>query len=132
MKKMNFNFLGLKAKIVLPLFLFVGLFMISATSVNAQYVTAEQAKEILDIHLNQLPPMTASIKKLGQERNSKMAVEDMNLLRHRYGQSIVRKIGDGFSISNAIEKTYDSAQDRVPAQAIDLVKQEYVDLLKIN
>jgi len=42
MKKMNLSFLGLKAKMVLPLFLLIGLFLVSANTSNAQSIVVKR------------------------------------------------------------------------------------------
>lgn len=48
MKEMNLNFFGLKAKIVLPLLMFFGLFMFGANSVAAQsFKPQEEAQTIV-------------------------------------------------------------------------------------
>ncbi len=136
MKKMNLNFFGLTTKIVLPLFMFIGLFILSGSSLNAQYVSSENAKELISNHLQKLPLRTASFRAKGHALTPKMVDEAINSLRHRFGQLILKNVGNGLSVGDAIDKTYQVARARIDAHGtsemtdhLDAVKQEYVDLL---
>ena len=129
MKKMNLKFFRLGSKIVLPLFMLIGLFILSASSLNAQYVSTQTAKEILTKHIKELPPRTAAMRAVGHARTSQVVKEDINSLRHRYGQLILKRIGDGDSIEEAIKFSHSVAIKRIPVEDVDLVNQEYVDLL---
>ncbi len=136
MKKMNLNFSRLGTKIVLPLFMLVGLFLLSASAINAQYISSEQAKEVIDAHISKLPPRTASLRAQGHALTPTMVNEEMNSLRHRFGQSIIKKLGEGLNVGEAIEKTYTIAKTRIDGYGtpemvnyLDTVKAEYVDLL---
>jgi hypothetical protein len=136
MKKMNLNFSRLGTKIVLPLFMLIGLFLLSASSINAQYVSPDKAKEVVDAHLSKLPPRTASFRAVGHAMTPAMVDEEMNSLRHRFGQSILRKLGEDLTVAEAIEKTYAIAKTRIDGHGtpemveyLDVVKDEYVKLL---
>ena len=133
MKKMNLNFSRLGTKIVLPLFMFVGLFLLSASSINAQYISPSEAKEAVDAHLSKLPPRKAIFRSVGHAMTPAMVNEEMNSLRHRFGQLILRKLSDGLTVADAIEKTYSIAKKRIDnhgttemAEYLDVVKSEYV------
>ncbi len=138
MKKMNLNFLWLKGKMVLPLFLLVGLFMFSATSVSAQYVSESQAAKLIDKHISELPQRTASLRRADQAMTPKMVQESVNELRHSFGQLILHGLHSGRSVEDAIAETNKVAMQRIPAGTpgiegyITTVKQEYIDLLKEN
>ena len=136
MKKMNFRFWRLGTKMVLPLFLLAGLFLMSAVSANAQYISKSEAKEALEKHLSELPPRKASFLAVGHAMTPRMEEESMNSLRHRFGQSILRKIVNGLEVSEAIDQTYNGVKGRIEEygspemlQYLDRVKSEYVDLL---
>jgi len=136
MKKMNLNFLGLKMKMVLPLFLLIGLFMLSANTVNAQYMDTKSAEKAISEKLSKLPPRTASLRRKGQAMTPKMVEESVNELRYSFGHLILRDLKNGKSVSEAIDNTTKIATSRIPAGTpgiadyVESVKQEYVDLLK--
>ena len=135
MKKMNLKFLGLKMKMVLPLFLFVGLFMLSASTVNAQYMNAKKAEKAIIEKLAKLPPRTASIRRKDQAMTPKMVQESVNELRYSFGQLIVRELKAGKTVAEAIDNTEKIALGRIPAGTsgisdyVESVKQEYVEFL---
>jgi len=137
MKKMNLSFLGLKAKIMFPLFLLMGLFMISATSVNAQFVSSVEAQKILDPYLTQLPEEIHTFSRVNHALTPKMVDEKVNELRHMFGRSIMFKL-DTKDVGEAIKTTYDNAKNRIPAgmtelvDHLDAIKDEYVELLTAN
>ncbi len=136
MKKMNLKIFGLEAKMILPLFLFLGLFLLSANSVNAQFVNPSVAKEKINKYVQKLPPRTAALRTASNGMNDAMIDETVNSLRHRFGQSILRKISEGYNVDEAIEKTYTMAKNRIDKfgssvmlEKLDAVKSEYVTLL---
>ncbi len=135
MKKMNLNFLGLRAKMVLPLFLLMGLFMFSASTVSAQYVNTKNAEKLVAEQLSKLPPRTASLRKANQALTPKMVQESVNELRYSFGNLILRDLKTGKTVSEAIENTYKIASNRIPAGTpgvggyVNTVKQEYIELL---
>ncbi|HEB62652.1 MAG TPA: hypothetical protein ENI82_05825 [Bacteroidetes bacterium] len=133
---MNLNFFGLTTKIVLPLFMLIGLFLLSASSINAQFVSPNMGAKIIDDHLTKLPPRTASIRAVGQALSPQMIDEEMNSLRHRFGQSVLKELLNGVEVADAIDKTYNIAKDRIDGHGtpemveyLDVVKNEYVELL---
>ena len=135
MKKMNLNFLGLRAKMVFPLFLLIGLFMFSSSTVSAQYVDTKNAEKLVAEKLSKLPPRTASLRRANQALTPKMVQESVNELRYSFGHLILRDLKAGKTVSEAIENTYKMASNRIPAGTpgigdyVNEVKQEYVDLL---
>jgi len=129
MKKMNLKFFGLKAKMVLPLFLLMGLFMFSASSLSAQYVSNEEAKQMIDEHMTNLPPSVHYFKAIGQMPTQQIADEELNSLRRMYGEVLIEKLKNVNDVALAIEKTYEFADGRVVEEGLNLVKQEYIDLL---
>jgi len=133
MKKMNLNFLGLKAKMVLPLFLLFGLFVLSTNTTSAQSVNSYANK--VAIHVNNLPevgivnlPTYKSSRKA--VNNPKLSRELMTNLEKEFGNLIVYGIDkEGFSDKEAIEKTYEILSVKIPTEYLDPVKQVYIDLL---
>lgn len=135
MKKMNFSFLRLNSRMVLPIILFLGLFL-TALSVNAQqqYVSPDAAKVIINKHIDDLPaldyrPRTIQVDAQGM-------AEIRNSLRHGYGQTILQRIGEGDNVEQAIDWTYNMLKNRYQnappsaMESVNMVKKEYVDLLK--
>ncbi len=132
---MNLNFLGLKMKMVLPLFLLIGLFMLSASSASAQYITKREAKRALESHLSQLPKEVHTFAKVNQALTPKMVDEKVNELRHMFGRSVMFKLASR-DVKEALSITYDIAKSRIPADMpelvahLDAVRDEYENLLK--
>jgi len=135
MKKMNLNFLGLKMKMVLPLFLFIGLFLLSASTVNAQYMGTKKAEKAITEKLASLPPRTVSLRRKGQAMTPKMVRESVNELRYSFGKLMLRELKAGKTVAEAIDNTEKIALGRIPAGTsgisdyVETVKQEYVEFL---
>ena len=134
MKKMNLNFLGLKMKMVLPLFLLFGLFVLSTNTASAQAVNSYANK--VTMHVNALPDV--GVVNLPTQKSVREAVNDPRLannlkvnLEKEFGNLIVFGIDrEGFSNKESIEKTYKILNVKIPAAYLDPVKQVYVDLLQ--
>jgi len=129
MKKMNLNFLDLRAKMVLPLFLLIGLFMLSASTVSAQFVTNKMAEQLITKHIAQIPPVKMTAVKVEDQESSYSKESRENLLRIRYGRAILRKVSQGSSIGEAIDEVYNIVAKKGPLDILRSVKNEYVDLL---
>jgi len=120
---------------VLPLFLLIGLFMFSASTVSAQYVSARDAKVLLEEHISSLPPETHTFVKVNQALTPAFVDQKINELRHMFGRSIKFKLANQKSVSEAIESTYEKASERIPSgmpalvEHLNSVKEEYVNLL---
>jgi hypothetical protein len=135
MEKMNFSFLRLNSRMALPILLFLGLFL-TAFSVNAQhqYVTPAAAKVIIDKHMNDLPALDYRPRSI--QVDAQGMAEVRNGLRHGYGQTILQRLNEGDNVEQAIEWVFNMLKNRyqnAPPKAmenVNLVKQEYVNLLK--
>ena len=136
MKKMNFSFLRLNSRMALPIMLFLGLFL-TALSVNAQhqYVTPDAAKVIINKHIDDLPALDYRPRTIQVDAQGMADIR--NALRHGYGQTILQRIAEGDNVEQAIDWTFNMLKNRyenAPPKAmenVNLVKQEYVDLLKV-
>ena len=131
MKKMNLKFFGLRAKMVLPLFLLVGLFLISASSVSAQYVPKDEALVLIKQHIDQLDHTVLPMTK-NQMASPEVAERNMDLFRNVWGEYMIYKMTDGgeLSVAEAIEAAEALAEERtMPEEGIEIIKQEYIDLL---
>ena len=140
MKKMNLNFLGLRAKMVLPLFLLIGLFMFSASTVSAQYVSSDEAVVLIKEHVNQVPlknTIVSRVLRKNEDLNAAQALEYRNLSRVKIGKAISREIREkGASVADAIERVYTKVASRIPdgaspviLETLNGVRDEYVELL---
>lgn len=128
MKEMNLNFFGLKAKIVLPLLLFFGLFMFGANSVAAQsYKSQSQAQTIVKNEL-------FIVQNLGgndvQVNNNTTLVAKFQYLNY-LNQALISP-----NVEVAVNETYQKMIIKYPSGqmrlAMDLVHQDMVQKLKNN
>ena len=130
MKKMNLN-LGQIGKILLPVFFLIGLFFLSANSMNAQSAVAKVKQ-----HISKLPDVTyltlPSEKSMAKEINNPAKENDLKIgIEMAFGRLILEGITrKGFDNKEAIEKTYEILSVKIPAEYLDPVKQVYVDLLE--
>lgn len=130
MKKMNLKFFGRGAKMVLPLFLLLGIFMVSATSVSAQFVPKEEAGQLVGAFISQMPThgVYAGMD-LTNPSNPKVAKVKQDILKRDFGQMLLRQIKEDNDVALAIENTYKRMAVKIPASTMDPIKQAYVELL---
>jgi hypothetical protein len=130
MKKLNLKFFGPGAKMVLPLFLLFGLFMISAGSVSAQYVPVSKAMELVKAHVDQLPDHHApALKK--QQINTPQEVQAMTTaVESRYGNTLIHFMVQGNSVVAAFQEADKKYENFPYPQIYTNVKKVYTDLLK--
>jgi len=134
MKKMNLSFLGLKAKMVLPLFLLFGLFLVSANTSNAQVLSTEKGYyETVVQHINELPvtiSMALPIMKSSKEaiNNPKIADDAKTMLNRTFGELILADLDRGISHKEAIDKAYNALGKKVPTEYLDPVSEFYKNL----
>lgn len=133
MKKMNFS-PRLMGKILLPVFLFIGLVFIS-TQANAQSDTELFVKKV-SVHLESLPQtpgVTFPTFRHTDEQvySPKYVSESMTFLERHYGLLIL-----DFIVKNgvddarqAIDLAYDMIVKKVPVEHVDKTKQVYLGLL---
>lgn len=130
MKKMNLKFFGRKAKMVLPLFLLIGLFMFSATQSSAQYLSGDLAQDLIVKHMSELKPVLASFTPDQMNPQLKQKAE-VNNFRHLYGTALVGLLADGQTVSGAIDRAEEvflsppAGKPAIKQSVYDAVKQEY-------
>jgi hypothetical protein len=129
MKKMNLS-LGRIGRMLLPVFLFMGLFFLSANTMNAQSAVAK-----LKQHISKLPDVTSlslpSTKSMANEVNNPSKANDLKIgLETAFGRLILEGISrEGFDKKQAIDKTYDLLNEKISAEYLDPVREIYRDLL---
>ena len=130
MKKMNLKFFGLGAKIVLPLFLLVGLFLGSVNTVSAQYVPESEALEILKVHVDQIDA-TPALKASDSMYSPEQAKATTDAFRHAFGVHLIHFISEQqMKVAEAINATVDVAESReFDEEAIEMITDEYIELL---
>jgi F0F1-type ATP synthase membrane subunit a len=134
MKKMNLSFLGLKAKMVLPLFLLIGLFLVSANTSSAQLLSSEKGYyESVSKHVNELPvtiSMALPIVKSSKEaiNNPKITDDAKTMLDKTFGELILAELNSGIKHGKAIENTYNALGRKIPAEYLDTVSEFYKNL----
>ncbi len=119
---------------VLPLFLLVGLFVLSTNTTSAQAVNSYVNK--ITLHVNALPDVGAV--NLPTQKSVRNAVNNPRLsndlmvnLEKEFGSLIIYGIErEGFGNKEAIDKTYQILNKKIPAEYLDPAKQVYVDLLQ--
>jgi len=135
MKKMNLSFSGLKIKMMLSLFLLMGLFFISTNEVSAQSSSSKEYAEIVSAHAQKLSldvSITMPVMKSSKEviNNPKVASELNVAVEKTFGEEIVTQIIDnGFEAKDAIEKAYQLLNAKVPVKYLDPVKEVYLGML---
>jgi hypothetical protein len=135
MKKMNLKFFGQGAKMVLPLFLLIGLFMFSATRASAQYLDPGSARDAVEQHMSTLKPVMASFAPDQMSQLMKQKVE-LNNFRHSYGRALLMFISQGETVESAVVKTGDlflnppGNHPAVKQSVYDAVKLEFEGLVK--
>jgi len=136
MKKMNLSFLGLKAKMVLPLFLLIGLFLVSANTSNAQVLSSEKGfYETVVKHVQELPvtiSMTLPILKSSKEEiNNPQIADDAKIMLDRtYGELVISFLEKGSDKSqDAIDKVYDILLKKIPTEYLNPVREVYKSML---
>ena len=147
MKKMNLNFLGLRAKMVLPLFLLMGLFLVSANTSNAQVIVkklnntsnthllkAEKGYyESVQKHVSQLPvtiSMALPTAKSSKEaiNNPKIAKDAKIMLDRTFGELLIADLERGVVRGKAIENVTGILGKKIPAEYLDTVSEFYRNL----
>jgi len=131
MKKLHLKFFGHGAKMVLPLFLLVGLFLINAQTASAQYVPEKEAVKLIIQYKGQLSTVVLPRAKdlMVTPEASDRAMDEA---RRAYGDYMIYTIKDlNYTVQKALNAAADMAEDRQLAEeVIDVIKQEYIDLLK--
>jgi len=130
MKKMNLKFFGLGAKIVLPLFLLIGLFMVSATTVSAQFLPKEEAKAEIEAFISQLPVTPDVVAGMeGQNQHPKYAEVKTNRLRRDFVYMLAYQLKVDETVAGAIESTYKRMTAKISVDVLDPIKLEFEELL---
>ena len=132
MKKMNLKFFGLRAKIVLPLFLLFGLFLFSANSASAQiYKTFEDAADIVKSELTTVINDGGHAYDIAATNGSNAII----VARYEYFKYLLSAFNTG-DVSQAIEVTNQKMTEVYPLspmkEAIVFAKQRALDLLTAN
>ncbi len=147
MKKMNLNFLGLRAKMVLPLFLLMGLFLVSANTSNAQVIVKKLNNtsdvqmlssekgyyESVQKHVSKLPATISmalpTVKSSKEEiNNPKIANDAMIMLERTFGELLIADLEKGVVRSKAIENVKGILGKKIPAEYLDTVSEVYKNL----
>jgi len=147
MKKMNLNFLGLRSKIVLPLFMIMGLFLLGANNSNAQTIVVKKnntTNQLLSSekgfyksvfkHVRKLPVTVSGL--LPFTKSSKEAINDPRIakdakitLERTYGKLILSNLGNGSKSEKAIEEAYSVLKKKIPTEYLDPVRNVYKQML---
>jgi hypothetical protein len=132
MKKLNLKFFGLGTKIVLPLFLLFGLFLMSATTVSAQYVPEDVAMGVLKVHVDQLGNPALVLQADQGMLTPAQAERTSDYYRQVYGQLLMHFIGSQqMTVAKAITKATEQAEQKgYPDESIDIIRDEYIELLQ--
>lgn len=128
MKKMNLKFFGLGAKIVLPLFLLVGLFLSSATTTVAQdFKSVDDAAQIIQHEL-------ILLQKLGADQHT-MSVKSISSAQHKAEFELYDYTMGTLShgdVQFAVEEAYKRLQEAYPESPMkEAVFQAYQKALEI-
>ncbi len=132
---MNLNFLGLKAKMVLPLFLFMGLMFLGANNAHAQSSRQDKVyAEAVSNHINQLPAtvsLTLPTTKLSKEalNNPQIVNEAKVALERKYGELIIALIKRNTKSVDAVENAYELLNAKVSKDYLDPVRETYKQML---
>lgn len=127
MKEMNLNFFGLKAKIVLPLLMFFGLFMLGANSVAAQgYKPQGEAQNIVKNELFIVQNLGGN---LVQVNNNPTLVA-----KYEYLTYLNMTLNNQEDVQAAVNGTFQKMTIKYPSGqmrlAMELVHQQMVQKLK--
>lgn len=131
MKKMNLIFFGFKPKIVYMLFLLFGLLMITSSKINAQYVSQNEAKKLIEKHISELPDngAVASFNSKNLVNSSNISVREKAAFDNRFGKQLLHYIvNENKSVSDAMKESYKKFSLKNKSIA-DLMKQEYDQFL---
>jgi hypothetical protein len=139
MKKLNLNFFGLKAKIVLPLFLVFGLFMISAGSISAQYVPFDKATHLVKTHIERLTTNQALAQAANQAPiavNQQLNSPELNQAitqraEYKYGVILLSSLEKEGNVVAAFGEADKKFQEFPYPNVTAAVKQIYTELLSL-
>ncbi len=134
---MNLNFLGLRAKMVLPLFLLMGLMFLGANNAQAQSSRKDKIyAETVSSHINQLPTtvsLTLPTTKLSKEvlNNPRLLNDAKVALERKYGELIIALIKRDAKSAEAIENAYELLNVKVSKDYLDPVRDTYKQMLNL-
>ena len=147
MKKMNLNFLGLRSKIVLPLFMIMGLFLLGANTSHAQTIVVKKNnttshalssekgfyRSVLK-HVRSLPATVSAmlpVTKSNREviNNPRIADDAKIMLEKTYGELILSNLKNGSKSEKAIEGAYSILAKKIPTEYLDPVRDVYKQML---
>jgi len=147
MKKMNLNFLGLKSKIVLPLFMIIGLFLLGANISNAQSIVVKKNNTTSQLlssekgfyksvfkHVRKLPATVSGILPITKSskeaiNNPRVADDAKIMLEKTYGELILSNLKNGSKSEKAIEGAYSILAKKIPTEYLDPVRDVYKQML---
>jgi len=138
MKKMNLNFFWLRGSIVLPLFLLLGFFLMSANSASAQYVSSQEAQVILRQYMETLPQVGMPLTKQqmwstgdSQQSNSKLNDQAVEMTRWIYADRTLFMIKTSQTdVEGALDKVKNELLgQKVPTTVVAALRTELVNLL---
>ncbi len=129
MKEMNLNFFGLKAKIVLPLLMFFGLFMLGANSVAAQSFKPQgEAQTIVKNELFLVQELG------GQAYGVQVSASTSLVAKYEYLTYLNMAVQNADSVQTAVNGTYQKMTTKFPTgpmrTAIELIHLDMVQKLK--
>ena len=131
MKKMNLKLFGFGAKIVLPLFMLFGLFLVSSTSVSAQYVPEAEALGILKQHVDKYGHPALTLSQGEAMLSPEQAERNDAFYRKMFGELLFHHIMTlDYTVADAMDQVVSLAeQKQFPEESIEIIKEEYVELL---
>ena len=144
---MNLNFLGLKMKMVLPLFLLIGLFLVSANTSNAQVIVKKSNNttstqllnsekgyyESVQKHVSQLPvSISMALPTLKSNReainNPRIANDAKIMLDRTFGELLIAELEKGIDRSKAIDNVKGILGEKIPVEYLNPVSDFYNNL----